>query len=156
MGRWMRTRQKLGDGEARDDLYMVLCCACGYTHECGRLIQHQAWKSGEPVCLGRESARVPTYFVHREGHAALRLGLQSNQTHQWSSKSHRCSFHLHLQTVPPIVPCRNSVLLGRRGSLTSSFPSFPLSLPWFLLFTPSFFLSPFTCPRAGVTLSPGF
>lgn len=99
----------------RADLYVALCCACGCTHECARLIQPQAWKSGEHVCGGRESARVPTYFIHREGHTALRLGLQSNQTRQWSSNPQCCSFHLHLQTVPPIVPCWNSVLLGSPG-----------------------------------------
>lgn len=130
----------------RADLYVALCCACGCTHECGRLIQHQAWKSGAHVCGDRESARVPTYFIHREGHTALRLGLQSNETHQWSSKSQRCSFHLHLQTVPPIVPCRNSVLLGSPGSkFIFSIKSSLASLIHTLIFSQPFYLPQSRC-----------
>lgn len=62
----------------RADLYVALCCAYGCTHECGRLIQHQAWKSGAHVCGGRESARVPTFSS--TGKATQHFVLVSSQT----------------------------------------------------------------------------
>lgn len=111
----------------RADLDVALCCACGCTHECGRLSQHQAWKSGEHVCGGRESARVPT--ISSTGKATQHFVLVSSQTRHISSKSQRCFLHLHLQTVPPIVPCRNTVLLGSPGSkFIFSIKSFSASL----------------------------